>query len=238
MNTELARGLLVRVGIDSSCGGWNAPCDVRNGSFAYVPIPESKKQHVSLFTLYDEFDEPVRRLGAVLPMELMGQAVHLDPDFHHLTYGDQGQRAARIRSVISESTNSFLVFYASLRDARTAALVYAIIGFYWISELLEASAIEKPRWRENAHTRRQTRDGDVVVRAAAGKSGRLAKFMSIGGYRDRAYRIDESVLKAWGGLNVQNGYVQRSVFLPEFTNSKRFLKWFFNQRPVLLSQNA
>jgi len=172
-----------------------------------------------------------------LPPELQGQPVHLDPDFRYLTYGDQGQRAARIRSIVSESDNSFLSFYVSLRDVQTAALVYAIIGFYWIAELVEASAVEKSRWGENAHTRRRANDGDVIVRAVAGKSGRLAKFIPIGDYRDRAYRIDKSILEAWGGLDVQDGYIQRSVFLPEFANANRFLKWFFRQKPQLLNQN-
>jgi hypothetical protein len=34
------KGVLVRIGIDSTCGGWNAPLDPRTGRFAYVPIPE------------------------------------------------------------------------------------------------------------------------------------------------------------------------------------------------------
>jgi hypothetical protein len=238
MNSHSKHGLLVRVGIDSSCGGWNAPCDIESGSFTYVPIPESKKQHPTLSTQFDEFRHAVGRFGMSLPPELHSQPVHLDPDFRYLTYGDQGQRAARIRSIVSESDNSFLVFYVSLRDAQTAALVYAIIGFYWIAELVEASAVEKSRWCENAHTRRRTNAGDIIVRAVADKSGRLAKFIPVGGYRNRAYRIDKSILEAWGGLDVQDGYIQRSVFLPEFTNPNRFLKWFSKQKPEFLTQNT
>ncbi|HEY3931878.1 MAG TPA: hypothetical protein VGM58_05855 [Verrucomicrobiae bacterium] len=231
------RGLLVRVGIDSSCGEWNAPCDIQSGSFTYVPIPESKEQHASLATHYDEFQKSASRLNVVFPTALQGQAAHLDPDFHHLTYGDQGQRAARIRNIVSESDNSFLVFYVSLRDVQTSALVYAMIGFYWIAELIEASAVTKSRWHENAHTRRKTNAGDIVIRAAPNKSGRLDKFITIGSYRDRAYRIDKSILDAWGGLDVQDGYVQRSAFLPEFRNPSRFLDWLSHQKINLLAQN-
>jgi hypothetical protein len=231
------RGLLVRVGIDSSCGEWNAPCDSRSGSFTYIPIPESKEQHTSLATHFDEFIGPVGQLGVTFPKELQGQAAHIDPDFRYLTYGDQGQRAKRIRTIVSESSNSFLVFYVSLRDVQTTDLVYAITGFYWIAELVEASMVEKSRWHENAHTRRMKNNGDVVVRAAPEKSGRLAKFIPVGRYRDRAYRIDKSILKIWGGLDVQDGYIQRSAFLPEFTNPHSFLKWFSQQNPIFLNQN-
>jgi len=34
------KGVLVRVGIDSTCGYWNAPYDPKTGRFVYVPIPE------------------------------------------------------------------------------------------------------------------------------------------------------------------------------------------------------
>jgi hypothetical protein len=237
MKPNSTRGLLVRVGIDSSCGEWNAPCDLQTRSFAYVPIPESKEQHAPLSTGFDEFKPAVDCFGKSLPTELLGKAAHVDPDFRYLTYGDQGQRAARIRTIVTESDDSFLVFYVSLRDTQTGALVYAITGFYWVSELVEASAVEEFRWKENAHTRRRTNDGDIVVRAVAGKSGRLENFIPIGRYRDRAYRIDRSILEVWGGLDVQDGYIQRSAFLPEFTNSDLFLKWFSRQSPKLLTKN-
>ena len=231
------RGLLVRVGIDSSCGRWNAPCDIQSRSYTYIPITESKAQHPSLATSYDEFERSVINLSAVFPAALHGQGTHLDPDFRYLSYGDQGQRAARIRTIISESDNSFLVFYVSLRDVQTSALVYAIIGFYWIAEVVEASAVTKSRWRENAHTRRKTNNGDIVVRAVPNKSGRFDKFIAIGHYRDRAYRIDKPILDAWGGLDVQDGYIQRSAFLPEFRNPSYFLDWLSRQKINLLAQN-
>lgn len=33
------KALLVRIGVDQSYGGWNAPVDAE-GNFVYVPIPE------------------------------------------------------------------------------------------------------------------------------------------------------------------------------------------------------
>ena len=37
------RGLLVRVGIDSTDGNWNAPVRKASGEFAYVTITETKR---------------------------------------------------------------------------------------------------------------------------------------------------------------------------------------------------
>jgi len=42
---------------------------------------------------YDEFALVVMGFGRELPKTLLGALTHLDPDFEHLTYGDQ--RAAR-----------------------------------------------------------------------------------------------------------------------------------------------
>jgi hypothetical protein len=231
------RGLLVRVGIDSSCGDWNAPVNAQTGAFAYVPIPEAREQHGGLETGYKGFVAGIKGLGASLPSQLIEAPAHLDPDFRHLTYGDQGQRARRISAVASEAQEAFLVFYASLRDVRSATLIYAIIGFYWVAEVLRASDVPKRRWNENAHTRRTHCAEDVVVRAVPQKSGRLTRCLPIGSYRDRAYRITPSLLKAWGGLDVRDGYVHRSAFLPEFQDPGRFLRWFTSQHPQLTAEN-
>ena len=37
------KGILVRVGIDSSYGHWNAPVDPNTLNYVYVPIPENPK---------------------------------------------------------------------------------------------------------------------------------------------------------------------------------------------------
>ena len=79
-----AHGLLVRVGIDSACGRWNAPSDFDSRSFAYVPIPESKKQRSWLSTGYHEFTKSVHLLSNSLPVALQREPAHLDPDFRYL----------------------------------------------------------------------------------------------------------------------------------------------------------
>jgi hypothetical protein len=236
MSASNIRGLLIRVGIDSACGSWNAPVDMATKKFVYVPIPESKPIRRGLKCHYNSLIRPLAAVRATLPATCANELMHLDPDFHFLTYGDQGSRAQRIRDVLGGG-NGFIAFYASLRDVTTRQLVNALIGFYQVYKIVEAADFPKTRWHQNAHTRRKSCEGDVVVLADKGNSGRLAHCIVIGQFRDRAHRVDKALLKAWGGLTVRDGYIQRSARLPEFLNPGRFLEWFHSQQPKLLQVN-
>lgn len=230
------KGLLVRVGIDSTDGAWNAPMQRKSGLFAYVTITENKPLRSGLVRYFDEFSPVVARFGTKLPDPLLGQPTHLDPDFDWLTYGDQGQRGHRIASLES---GDLLAFFASLRpiDDANAGLVYAIIGLYIIDELLPARTVPPARWEENAHTRRELGPDDIVVRARRGVSGRLKCCVPIGEYRDRAYRVRRDLLAEWGDLDIKDGYIQRSVRLPAFRNTPKFYQWFLKQKPELVAAN-
>jgi hypothetical protein len=178
----------------------------------------------------------VARFGLGLPERLLGQPTHLDPDFDHLTYGDQGQRG---RSISKLQRGDVLAFFAGLRPVENpeASLVYALIGLYVIEEIVAARSIPSSRWLENAHTRRKPSPEEIVVRARRGVSGRLKRCIPIGEYRDRAYRVRRDVLSAWGGLRVKDGYVQRSVRLPAFRDAARFYRWFLAQTTELTVWN-
>src|SRR5207245_4732815 len=89
-------GLLVRVGIDSTGGCWNAPMRLASGEFAYVTITDTKPLRDGMARHYDEFIPVAKRFGEQLPPDLLGTPTHLDPDFDQLTYGDQAQRGKRI----------------------------------------------------------------------------------------------------------------------------------------------
>ncbi len=181
-------GLLVRVGADQSEGGgcWNAPVNSITREFVYVPIPETYKIHSRLAKLYSALADCVRELGLQLPDHLAKLNMHLDPDFSHLTYGDQGERAKQISRL---SSGDLLVFYAGLTDTNSnPRLVYAIIGIYVIEEIVIANKIPVGRWDENAHTRRllNRAANDIVVRAKSKVSGRLATCFPIGEFRNGA----------------------------------------------------
>jgi hypothetical protein len=232
--------LLVRVGADRSAGGgfWNGPVDGESGDFAYVAIPETQPVHSGMERPYRLLTSVLPHFRVELPAHLRLQDMHLDPDFAHLTYGDQGERAKQLR--VTLRADDSIVFYAGLADMRGAAeLVYAIIGFFIVQDLVPA--VEVPVWDRdtNAHSRRVLTPAaqDLIVRGRPGVSGRLKQCLSIGEYRDRAYRVRRNLLDEWGGLSVKDGYLQRSARLPRFLDPPRFLRWMEKQRPVLIQAN-
>jgi hypothetical protein len=227
-------GLLVRVGIDSTDGDWNAPVNVATREFAYVTITEVKQVRPGLARFFDEFVPAISKFHTQLPQSLYGKLTHLDPDFSTLTYGDQGRRAKQIGRL---DVGDLLAFFASLRDVRDQSLVYALVGLYIIDEIVSAQNVEQKRWPENAHTRRFPRVDDIVVRARPKISGRLQKCIPIGEYRDRAYRVKREILDSWGGLTVNDGYLQRSARLPQFCEAARFYDWFVSNSPCLIQEN-
>jgi hypothetical protein len=200
------KGLLVRVGIDSADGCWNALVRESSGQFAYVTITETKHLRPGLTRQYDELVPAVTRIGLTFPERLLGQPTHLDPDFDYLTYGDQGQRG---RSISRLQRGDMLAFFAGLRPVGKSfgALVYALLGLYVIEEIAAVQSVPANRWHENAHTRREPGPSDIVVRARRGVSGRLKRCIPIGEYRERAYRVRHDLLSEWGGLEVKDGYL-------------------------------
>jgi hypothetical protein len=164
--------------------------------------------------------------------------MHLDPDFEHLTYGDQGERGKQLLAKVG--AGDLLVFYAGLRDVlRPKRLVYAIVGLFVVDEIVHARDVAPDRWAENAHTRRELKPdaGDVVVRARPSESGRLERCIPIGDFRERAYRVWPHLQEEWGGLGVRDGYLQRSARLPEFVDAQRFHDWFRVQHVGLIQRN-
>jgi hypothetical protein len=205
--------------------------------FAYVTITDSKPMRKGLARRYDEFVPVVKRFGMELPSSLMGKNTHLDPDFDYLTYGDQGQRGKRIQSLLTDG--DLLAFFAALRlmDGPARPLIYALIGLYVVEDIVIAKSTPRSRWAENAHTRRVPADGDIIVRAKSGVSGRLRHCIPIGELRDGVYRVRKDLLKSWGGLDITDGYIQRSARLPAFLSAAKFYRWFLAQKPELIQRN-
>jgi hypothetical protein len=211
-----------------------------------VPIPEDEKKKINrgMEKPYND----LLRFEVSLPHRLRQKNMHLDPDFEHLTYGDVNNKADRIQEVLSNSNGDFIVFYSGMRDVNPnkKCLVYAIVGFYEIDEIIPATKIPRNRWDENAHTRCTAPGKDeIVVRAKQRKSGRLERCIPIGCYRPNSenpngrpqYRVNKDILEEWGGLSVNDGWLQRSAYLPEFKDAERFIEWFRKQKPTLVAEN-
>ena len=244
------QGILVRIGVDHSYGGWNAPVDPASGRFVYVPIPEADhvEFHPGCARPYSELEAPLHDFAAHAgqdlfeslrcPAPLLLRSMHLDPDYEHLTYGDVGDR--RGSQISKLGRGDLLVFYSGLRPCTPCdhRLIYAIVGLYVIDEIVRASDVPASRIHENAHTRKTSAGAsDIVVRATPGVSGRLTRCLPIGEYRDRAYRVRRDLLDEWGGLSVNDGYIQRSARPPRFLDAPRFMRWFEKHSAGLVRAN-
>jgi hypothetical protein len=232
--------LLVRVAADQSRAGgsWNGPVDSTSGDFAYVAIPEGLAIWPGLEKPYASLASTLAEFGVTLPDNLVDRHMHLDPDFARLTYGDVGQRAKQIRTGLGRG--DLIVFYAGLRDTRGASrLVYAIIGLFEVDSFVPALEVRQKDRDLNAHSRRVLKPGadDLIICGRPGVSGRLQRCISIGEYRNRAYRTRVDLLEAWGGLSIRDGYLQRSARLPRFLDPMRFRRWFEKQGPALIQTN-
>ncbi|MEQ1735467.1 MAG: hypothetical protein ABL886_03435 [Rhodoglobus sp.] len=243
--------VLVRVGIDQAYGKWNGPVDPETHEFVYVPIPEERATLPQLATPYTRVASSlgafakgrvVDAKACALPRALLGRQMHLDPDFQRLSYGNNPNSRGDIINGLAP--DDVVVFYAGLRPCRAGGaervgkLIYAIIGLYRVSEVVQLAAVEPGRWHENAHTRRVTPTlEDVIVRAAPSTSGRLRRCLPIGDFRDRAYRVFPELLSSWGHISCRDGWVQRSAIPPTFLEPKRFLAWFEVQGPEFIQEN-
>lgn len=243
------KALLVRIGVDQAYGGWNAPVDA-DGRFVYVPIPEriGTLFHSGLERRYSEVLPALETFCGAnrqdlysdlrFPRGLLERAMHLDPDFECLTYGDVGAR--RGAAMVNMRDGDLLVFYGSLRPIRPCSqtLVYALMGLYVVRDVTAVANVPQRRWHENAHVRKVHRGAsDVVIRARRGQSGRFDRCIPIGEWRAGAYRVCRDVLRDWGGLSVKDGYIQRSGVPPAFNRPQQFLKWLEKQAIEFAARN-
>lgn len=237
----------MRVGIDATFGQYNAPIHPDTLDYLYLPIPESKHElHPGLETTYEgirpffESWTHTNQSHLVFPEHLLGLNCHLDPDFENLSYGDQG--IGRGNRVVQLEKGDFIAFFASFRSIQTPSskppLIYALFGILFVNKVCKVSELSEGEWHVNAHSRRlNSNPDDLVVFASPERSGRFEKAIPIGEYRNGAYRVTHSVLEAWEGLSVSDGFIQRSAVPPWFSNPARFLAWLNDQSPKLLHNN-
>ena len=98
----------------------------------------------------------------LLPFRLHNEPMHLDPDFLHLTYGDDPRRGRRLKEF---KEDDFIAFYSSLQPLQGGKLVYALIGLFVLAgSPIRASEIADPQRLCNEHTRwKNVKVGDIVA---------------------------------------------------------------------------
>ena len=240
------KGLLMRVGIDQTCGEYNAPINPFTNDYIYLPIPQGEDVFMpGMETLFVDilrpFESWCQQNGTAiefLPEEQLNKGCHLDPDFDSSTYGDQetgrGLRVGDLRK------DDFLAFFASFKPIAPCDhnLIYALYGIMVVDKVERVADITENEFHKNAHTRVAEKNPDHwVVFANPSLSGRFSSAIPIGEFRNRSYRVKKEILDEWGDIGVKDGFIQRSVCPPWFTKPEQFLKWLESKQVKLINSN-
>jgi hypothetical protein len=166
---------LLRVGIDSGCGGMDGPL-YADGGFEYLPIPDSSGLDERTYgnQLARDGQPWVKFFPANRQASMRDQSLHLDPEFATFTYGDPTAPKAGLRRL---AAGDLLVFYAGLRgfDLPAPPALY-LIGYFEVAFAglaRELSAEQVASCRANFHVRHESvfqdqRDRLILVKGGAG----------------------------------------------------------------------
>jgi hypothetical protein len=239
------KGLLMRVGIDQTYGGYNAPINPITNDYMYLPIPQGADDfELGMETLFDDilrpFESWCQKNGTAIefPKKQLSKGCHLDPDFDFSTYGDQETgRGLRVRDL---KGGDFLAFFASFKPITPCEhnLIYALYGIMVVDKVVRVADIPENEFYKNAHTRVIEKKPDHwVVFANPSLSGRFSSAIPIGEFRNGSYRVKKEILDEWGDIGVKDGFIQRSVCPPWFTKPEQFLKWLETKQVKLINSN-
>ncbi len=147
---------LLRVGVDSGCGGTQGPL-FADGTFEFVPIPDMKR--VDERTYGNQAGRHGRPLVEYFPAsrraKMRDQSMHVDPEFATFTYGDPTQPKRGLRRL---EPGDLLAFYCGLQgwDFESAPALY-LVGYFAVEAAgLAADFSDADRQRlfsENFHVR-------------------------------------------------------------------------------------
>ena len=239
------QGLLMRVGIDQTYGNFNAPINPKTLEYFYLPIPQDNHQfNGGMRTSYDDdashFNTWCEKNETNLrfPTHLTGRDCHLDPDFEYSSYGDQETgRGLRVAQLVRGDVIAFFASFKPIRECEHS-LIYAIFGVLVVDQVRTVSETSPADHYKNAHTRIVNMNKDhLIVSGDPLRSGRFTQAIPIGEFRNGAYRVTNSVLSEWGGLGVKDGFIQRSVCPPRFTDTDRFYAWLQSKNPKMTHSN-
>lgn len=174
------RAVAINVGANTNEPGFRGPIH-SDGSFEYIPIPESKATAEPVPT----YGDLAPHLDTPIPDDLADTPVHLDPEFseypecEQYTYGDEhGIKAGPLSEL---SAGDLLLFYATLTVEGGAEWLPPTWGAFLIGEFVLAAdpltpaesgvpADERPYFENNAHTKRDPPDARVLLRGDLDRS--------------------------------------------------------------------
>ncbi len=126
------RVVLLRVGIDSGCGGIQGPL-FRDGSFEFLPIPDTTSTDSR--TYGNTVGLTGRHFVEFFPRRMRSQirdvSMHVDPEWTTYTYGDPTSPKAGLRRL---QEGDILAFYAGLEgwDFDCPPALY-LVGYFLVS---------------------------------------------------------------------------------------------------------
>jgi hypothetical protein len=148
---------IINVGVNASHGTLRSPI-FDDGTFIFVPIPETREPECPLLPLYREIIDP-----KYIPQKFHERRVHNDPEFITFTYGDFPTIHPRAANLKYISEGDYLFFLASLvsysKGHFTNKRGFYLIGFFEIEKILK-NVTQKPTdedlklFGQNAHIKR------------------------------------------------------------------------------------
>ncbi|QDT59470.1 hypothetical protein SV7mr_19770 [Stieleria bergensis] len=179
------KAVLLRVGIDSGCGGIQSPL-FADGSFEFVCIPDNKQVSIHRYgNLVGKNGRPHSDYFPVRKQESVAKkCIHLDPEFETFTYGDPTTPKRSLRKL---ERGDYLIFYCGLQEwdeetgwhTDTPPALY--LAGYFVVELAGMAAdftktTLKKEFGKNFHVRYPTvfeKQHDDLVLVKGGPESRL-----------------------------------------------------------------
>jgi len=178
---------IINVGVNSRHGALRSPI-FKDGTFLFIPIPETREPQCPLLPTYRELVGPANL--KYIPQRFYDVRVHNDPEFESFTYGDFPEDHPRAANLKKISRGDYLFFLANLTsyDCNKEKFLnrkgFYLIGFFEIEKVLR-NVNEKPSLEDlkifgnNAHIKRRLWKVEAFGRSwifKGSKNSRLFKY--------------------------------------------------------------
>ena len=224
------KAMFLRVGIDSTTGGFIAPI-FKDRTYKFIPIPECKKEtkeskNYNLFKKYVPSDifyfENKKEWWNLKFKEVV---LHNDPDFNNMTYGDPINKGNRLSKL---EKGDYLIFWQSfypyIEEYKTNKLkdiekiqskyykVMAVIGYFKLKEnpvkLLDHNKKNMIlKLKNNAHILTHNYD---------------EKTMIFSGLKSESKQLKKAIPISWEYNKKTKGYIGNKYLKKFGLNDKRF----------------
>jgi hypothetical protein len=215
---KILKAVILRVGIDKGCGGALAPI-FSDGSFEYIPIPESDDLSNESRTFANTRGRTGKYFASYLPSKIKNEKMHFDPEFETFTYGDPSTKR---NYLLKLGEGDLLVFYAGLTPHENKVYPEALylMGYFNVEKVVDFNNLSEKELIENskqysgnAHLKRRLDlENLVIVVGDKEKSQLLSQAILISQRKpDKRGRPYHAVSEEMEELLGIRGSIQRSI---------------------------